>query len=184
MVFFNDPNPWERYLLQSSDYNNGAFWSRFPPTKSASSPDGAHLNLVSQQVENSVPLVFPSKVSAYGFKAYSRGYCFIGGIKEIAVEGLRSSGRIRAKPNMEATHLERAMMIDQHRYDRQVQSMSVPHNLSLLAIWDDDIFEKANRLGVSLGSSKTCRNVAEKVIKDNEFLQRSLTILSTKNLFW
>jgi hypothetical protein len=40
-----------------------------------------------------------------------------GGIKEIAVEGLRSSGRIRAKPNTEETHLERAMMIAQHRYD-------------------------------------------------------------------
>jgi hypothetical protein len=61
--------------------------------------------------------------------------------------------------------------------------MSVPHNLSLLAISDDDIVEKENRLGVSLGSSKTCRNAAEKLIKDNEFLQCSLTILSTKNLF-
>jgi hypothetical protein len=100
-----------------------------------------------------------------------------GGINESAAVGLRSSGRLRAQPNADASQLERAMLIAQRRDDLQEQGTSLPRNLSLLAFSDEDIVEKASSLGVSMGSSKKSGISAAKLIKENE-LQRALTILN------
>jgi hypothetical protein len=52
---------------------------------------------------------------------------------------VRSSGRLRAQPNADATQLERAMMIAQHRDDIQMPGTRAPNALSILAFSDDQI---------------------------------------------
>jgi hypothetical protein len=91
-----------------------------------------------------------------------------GGIAENAIAGLRSSGRLQAQANADATQLERAMMIAQRRDELQGQGTSLPKKFSLLAFSDDEIIDKADSLGVSFGSSRQSKVTAAKLIKDNE----------------
>jgi hypothetical protein len=108
------------------------------------------------------PALFSDEVIAYG------------GIKSQEAKGIRSSGRLRAQPNADATQLEKAMLLAQRRNESFAQGISQPH--SLLNFSDEQIIHNATVLGVSMGSSFTAQINAAHIIKENEF-QRTLTIL-------
>jgi hypothetical protein len=97
-----------------------------------------------------------------------------GGIRSQVAKGVRSSGRLRAQPNADATQLEKAMMLAQRRNENFAQGTSQPH--SLLNFTDEQIIHNAAVLGISMGSSVTEQFSAAHKIKDNE-LQRTITIL-------
>jgi hypothetical protein len=57
--------------------------------------------------------------------------------------GERSSGRLRAQPNADATQLERAMLLAQRHDDPLAQGMCSPLKSSFLAFSDESILEKS-----------------------------------------
>ena len=71
-----------------------------------------------------------------------------GGIQQPVVSGIRSSERIHAQPNADATQVERAMAMA-CCYDSPSGTKQCPR-VSLLDLSDLDIVKRANRLGVSL----------------------------------
>jgi hypothetical protein len=108
------------------------------------------------------PALFSDEVIAFG------------GVKSQTAKGIRSSGRLRAQPNADATQLEKAMLLAQRRNESFAQGISQPH--SLLNFSDAQIIHNATVLGVSMGSSLSDQINAAHIIKENEF-QRTLTIL-------
>jgi hypothetical protein len=134
------------------------------PNFCASQADGATKN-------NMKPVTVNTPVS----KAFSTEEVIaFGGIKSQEVTGVRSSGKLRAQPNADATQLEKAMMLAQRRNESFAQGISQSH--SLLNFSDADIIHNATVLGISMGNSHTEQISAAHKIKDNE-LQRTLTIL-------
>jgi hypothetical protein len=99
-----------------------------------------------------------------------------GGVAEDTMAGLRSSDRLRAQPFADATQMERAMMIAQRRDDLLSQGTNLNKNFSLLSFSQEEIVQKASRIGVSLGGNEKSRLAAAKLIQDNE-IQRSLVML-------
>jgi hypothetical protein len=102
-----------------------------------------------------------------------------GSIKSQEAKGVRSSGRLRAQPNADATQLEKSMMLAQRRNESYAQGTSQPH--SLLNFTDERIIHNATILGISMGTLVTEQISAVHKIKDNE-LQRTLTILKNNEL--
>ena len=91
---------------------------------------------------------------------------------------MRSSDRIRAQPNADATQLERASILAQRR--DLMQGTNLNPLFSILSFSDNDLIAKAAKLGVSLGSSHFEKIKSAKTIKDSE-LDRTVNLLS-KNI--
>jgi hypothetical protein len=102
-----------------------------------------------------------------------------GGIEKETSQNVRSSGRLRAQPNYDATQLERAKMLLHKRDELPVIGMSKSQPTSLFSFSDEQFFEHATSLGVSLGSSHAENIVSVKQIKDIE-LDRMVTMLEKK----
>jgi hypothetical protein len=100
---------------------------------------------------------------------------YVGGIKFDDSTGVRSSGRLRAQHNADATQLERAMNVAQKKDDCLAQGTSQSRS-SILAFSDSQIIHNASILGVYLGSSSVERINSARLIKDNE-VHRTLTML-------
>ena len=86
--------------------------------------------------------------------------------------GLRSSDRLRAKPDADLPQLERAMGL----VERRALSFLTGTNLSFVSIPNDVIVARASRLGVSLGSSPSVINSSVEHLKAVEE-SRNLTFL-------
>jgi hypothetical protein len=99
-----------------------------------------------------------------------------GGIQEDAMRGVRSSGRLRAQPNNDATQMERAMTIAKNRAELPVIGTTIPKPPSITAFSDEQIIGDAMSLGVSLGNSQSACIQSAKLIKEFE-IQRKLTFL-------
>jgi hypothetical protein len=99
-----------------------------------------------------------------------------GGIREEEVRGVRSSGRLSAQPNAEATQMERAMKIAKQRAELPVLGKSPLKSPSITLFTDDHIVQNVVALGVSLGNSHSDCVACARLIKDVE-LQRNLTML-------
>jgi hypothetical protein len=99
-----------------------------------------------------------------------------GGIKEEALQSVRSSERLRAQPNYDATQMERATMILQKR--DEIPAIGTPkiQPNSLLSFSDEQIIQHANSLGVSLGNSHQENVISVNLMKEIE-LGRMLTVL-------
>jgi hypothetical protein len=102
-----------------------------------------------------------------------------GGIEKKTSQNVRSNGRLRAQPNYDATQLERAKMLLQKRDELPVIGMSKSQPTSLISFSEEQFFEHATSLGVSLGSSHAENIVSVKQIKDIE-LDRMVTMLEKK----
>jgi hypothetical protein len=88
---------------------------------------------------------------------------------------VRASDRIRAQPNADATQMERAMQNANFRHDFTAPG-KVPSKPSIVALSNEDIVAKANRLGISFGKSKNEVLKAVESIKEVE-VNRTLVIL-------
>jgi hypothetical protein len=99
-----------------------------------------------------------------------------GGILPNAEVGLRSSDRLRAQPNADATQLERAMMIAQQRNNLHTQGTTLDTHSSFYTFSDEDIISRAKILGISMGSNSKSERAAAQLIKETE-KQRVLTFL-------
>jgi hypothetical protein len=99
-----------------------------------------------------------------------------GWIREEDVRGVRSSGRLSAQPNADATQMERAMKIAKQRADLPVLGKSPLKSPSITLFTDDHIVQNDVALGVSLGNSHSDCVASARLIKDVE-LQRNLTML-------
>jgi hypothetical protein len=73
-----------------------------------------------------------------------------GGISNTDASGVRSSERIRAQPNSDATQMERAMLMAQRRDDVAYHGMSTPTKDTVFSMSDAQILEKARVLGVTI----------------------------------
>jgi hypothetical protein len=102
-----------------------------------------------------------------------------GGIMDAQKMGVRSSDRVAQQPNADATQLERATLNTQRRDDLRVHGKNLNSEFSILALSNDVIVGRANRIGVSFGSSDASRSKVVDIIKDNE-LNRSLIMLKKK----
>ena len=99
---------------------------------------------------------------------------WVTGVQTCALPILRSSDRIRAQHNADATQMERAMAWAERRHS--LPGTSLDKRFSILSFSDQEIVDKASKLGVSLGSSVLSANVSASLIKKSE-LTRSGTML-------
>jgi hypothetical protein len=102
-----------------------------------------------------------------------------GGILESNGAGQRSSGRLQAQPNVDATQMERAMALAQRRDNMMAQGTNLNNKFSILSFSNDEIINRASRIGVFLGETDVARRASAQIIKDNE-MHRSLVILKKK----
>ena len=98
-----------------------------------------------------------------------------GGIANPTTVGLRSSDRLRAKPDADLPQLERAMGLVECR----ALSFSTCTNLSFVSIPHDVIVARASRLVVSLGSSPA---VIKSSVDHLKALEESRNLTFLKNL--
>jgi hypothetical protein len=105
-----------------------------------------------------------SSVSPFSYKQIVD----FGGIEEPTMQSVRSSGRLRAQPNYDATQLERAKMLLQKRDELPVIGMSKSQPSSLLSFSDEHIIDNAMALGVSLGNTFSEYLSSARLIKDFE----------------
>jgi hypothetical protein len=132
----------------------------------------------SQAVEGTKRNITPDIMNTPVSKSFSHEEVIaFGGIKSQEANGIRSSGRLRAQPNADATQLQKAMLLAQRRNESFSQGTTQSH--SLLNFSETQIIHNATALGVSMGSSITDQINAAQLIKENEF-QRTLTILKNK----
>jgi hypothetical protein len=102
-----------------------------------------------------------------------------GGFSEASINGIRSSDRVRAQPYADDSQMERAMRLAKQR---DYQGTALASKLSISYISDDVIISRAQKLGVSLGTSANEVATSIKDLKDVE-KQRELTILErNKNI--
>ncbi|KAM0918593.1 hypothetical protein ACQ4PT_008746 [Festuca glaucescens] len=92
-----------------------------------------------------------------------------GGIPEPLAAGVRSSERIRAQPNADATQLERA----QHVLSSKAPGTSSHSKFVVASLSNDVVLETAKSLGVSLGVSSNEESSSIDLIKNHD-LQRTL----------
>ena len=150
------------HTFSSHDYGVGNFSSL-----NLSQDDAFAKNSVS-------PVLMSTPVS----KSFSKDEVIaFGGIQSEKAKGVRSSGRLRAQHNADATQLERAMSIAQRRDDVFAQGTVQTQSRSLLSFSDSQIIHNASILGVSLGNSDADKLASARLIKENE-VQRTLTILN------
>jgi hypothetical protein len=93
-----------------------------------------------------------------------------GGIQDPTVMAPRSSDQVRAQPNVDATQLERAVLLanKNNALDMSGTKSKSKSMLSILSLSDDEIISRASKLGVSLGSSDTNQKKPANVIKKLE----------------
>ena len=96
----------------------------------------------------------------------------LGGIKEVAKEGIRSSDRLKAQPMADASSMDRVMMIAARRDHFPSVGMSTPPRQSILQFSSDTIISRASRLGISLGSSHAQVVNSVTVLKEVEDTRR------------
>jgi hypothetical protein len=99
-----------------------------------------------------------------------------GGIQDPAKTAPRSSERVRAQPNADASQLERATTLAQHKNDLPGSGNKQKSLLSFVSYSKKDIVAKATSLGVSLGSSTEQVSKSVSTIKNLE-LQRNVVFL-------
>jgi hypothetical protein len=90
----------------------------------------------------------------------------------VPLGGIRSSERIKAQPNADATQLERAQKIAQNR-DAGTDFIS---RFSLTSIPNEVVVHRASKLGVCFGASPSQIETSVKILKDTA-LQRTLIML-------
>jgi hypothetical protein len=117
-----------------------------------------------------------SSVSPFSYKQIVD----FGGIEETTMQSVRSSGRLRAQPNYDATQMERARMILQKRDEIPVIGTPKIQPNSLISSSEDEIIQHANSLGVSLGNSHSENIASVNLIKEIE-MGRMLTVLEKKD---
>ena len=88
--------------------------------------------------------------------------------------GLRSSGRIRAQHNADATQMERAKARAERRHSLPGTNLNA--RFSILSFSDKEIVDKASKLGVSLGSDVLTASNSVSLIKKSE-KERSVFLL-------
>jgi hypothetical protein len=103
-----------------------------------------------------------------------------GEIQPSSAMGMRSSDRLRAQPNADATQMERAMMIAQKRDDFQTQGTQTATTFSFSKFSDEQIIDRAKAIGVSMGNDLKSRLLAAKLIKNTE-KERCLTFLNNSS---
>jgi hypothetical protein len=99
-----------------------------------------------------------------------------GGIPPSNNTGVRSSGRIRAQPNADATQMERAVLNAQRRDMLQGLGKNLYSELSVLNFSESEIISRAEKMRVSLGSNENMTFSSANMIKECE-LRRTLTML-------
>jgi hypothetical protein len=99
-----------------------------------------------------------------------------GGIQDPAKTAPRSSERVRAQPNADASQMERATTLAQHKNDLPGSGIKQKSSLSFVSFSEKDIVAKATSLGVSLGSSTEQVSKSVSTIKNLE-LQRNVVFL-------
>jgi hypothetical protein len=105
----------------------------------------------SQVVEGTKRNTKPDIMNTPASKSFSHEeVTAFGGIKSQEANGIRSSGRLRAQPNADATQLQKAMLLAQRRNESFSQGTSQSH--SLLNFPDTQIIHNATTLGVSMGT--------------------------------
>jgi hypothetical protein len=87
-----------------------------------------------------------------------------GGIASPSLSNIRTSERIRAQPNTDATQMERVMQNVNLKHD-YVSTCNGKTEPSFALMSDDDIIFKASRLGISLGKNDMEISKAVKYIK-------------------
>jgi hypothetical protein len=102
-----------------------------------------------------------------------------GGIPESAVMGVRTSARVQAQPNTDATQLERAQQQAQTRDDILYSGTKIPSRFTIASIPNHEVVSRASKLGISLGLSPSNISASVNIIKDLD-LQRTLVILKQK----
>jgi hypothetical protein len=116
------------------------------------------------------------KTEALSSKASKADVISFGGIAEERVTGLWSSDRLRAQPHADATQMERAVMVAQRHKYLLNQGMNLNKKFTLLSFTEDEIVQKASRIGVSLGDDDISKRAVAKLILDSE-VQRSFVML-------
>jgi hypothetical protein len=131
---------------------------------------------------NAKGMIGSSEVCTPATKVYSQAEIIaFGGIHDEAARGVRSSGRLRAQPNADATQMERAMMNAQRRNEVIGQGTNLPSISSLRSFSDEQIIDQVKTLGISLGCSHVDRLASVKLIKDIE-MHRNLTLLAKNEI--
>jgi hypothetical protein len=123
-----------------------------------------------------VPVTVSKEVSKKPMHTPQQVIAF-GGIREEDVRGVRSSGRLSAQPNSDATQMERAIMTAKQRAEMPVIGKPPSKPSSIISFTDDHIVDNALSLMVSLGNSYSEGVASARLIKDVE-LQRTLTLLT------
>uniref|UniRef100_A0ACD5Y7J2 Uncharacterized protein n=1 Tax=Avena sativa TaxID=4498 RepID=A0ACD5Y7J2_AVESA len=93
-----------------------------------------------------------------------------------AHKDIRSSDRIRAQPNADATQLERAQLRAMNRDPSSCAGTKSCHKFTLSNLSNDEVIAKAFRLGFFLGSSPSQIIQSVNLLKDND-LERTLITL-------
>jgi hypothetical protein len=104
-----------------------------------------------------------------------------GGINYGSEMGLRSSDRLRAQPNSDATQMERAMMISQKLDEPQKFGTPKPSRLSFMSFTNKQTVDTAARIGISMGDTREQKIEAPKLLKYIEE-HRSLIFLNNSEL--
>ncbi|KAM0839562.1 hypothetical protein ACQ4PT_060232 [Festuca glaucescens] len=100
-----------------------------------------------------------------------------GGITDPSLAGFRSSERVCAQANADASQLERAMQLAQRRDEPHLPGTILNAKHSILEFTDDEVVHRASRLGVSLGVSASEVAMSVSTIKNLE-TSRNLVILN------
>jgi hypothetical protein len=102
-----------------------------------------------------------------------------GGIPEPSAANIRSSERLRAQPDHDATQMERAQLRAATKNSPAVKGNKIAHSLSIASLTNDVIIERANCLGVSLGCSHSQVNDSIQHIKSVDY-ERTLVMLKKR----
>jgi hypothetical protein len=89
-----------------------------------------------------------------------------GGINQKLSSPVRSSERVKMQKNGDATQMERAMMVTEHRF--YAISPGNKSKLSFSALSNSDIGARANKLGISLGSNESDNTISISSLKQTE----------------
>ena len=109
---------------------------------------------------------------------YSRSEVIsFGGMTEEAALGVRSSKRIMAQPNADATQMDRAKQRAQARDN--YSGTDLVHEFTLASLPNDVVVARASKLGVSLGKSPSQIESSVQLLKDLD-LERTIFMLKRK----
>ena len=111
---------------------------------------------------------------------YSRAKVIeFGGLSEEVALGIRSSARIRAQPNADATQMDRAKLRAKEK-DFDYSGTDLIHEFTIASLSNDEVVARATKLGVSLGKSPSQIENSVDLLKDVD-LNRTLIMLKKKD---